>query len=136
MQSIRERIQTAAVEQFSRSGGPGGQNVNKVNTQVTLRVPIAALDLTHAQETRVRSSLAGRINRDDELLIQVSDTRSQSSNREIALDRATELILESMRPPRRRRPTKPTRASRERRLQHKRARSQRKQQRSRPRGEE
>ncbi|MFP4113590.1 MAG: alternative ribosome rescue aminoacyl-tRNA hydrolase ArfB [Spirochaetota bacterium] len=125
-EELERRIRSAAQESFSRSGGPGGQNVNKVNTQVTVHVPLAELELSDEEAQRVHEVLAGRISSDDELVIQCSDTRSQAQNREIALDRAVALIDEAIRPRKPRRPTKPGRASREARLERKRRRAEKK----------
>lgn len=131
-EELQRRITAVSHEEFSRSGGPGGQNVNKLNTQVTLSVPIAALGLPPEQEERVRNQLASRINSDGELVIQVADTRSQFQNRTRAVDRAVSLIDGSRRPQRRRTPTRPTQASRERRLRAKELRGRRKRERRPP----
>jgi len=131
---LRRRIVAVSREEFSRSGGPGGQNVNKLNTQVTLSVPIAALELPPEQEVRVRDQLGTRINSEGELVIQAAETRSQLQNRTRAVDRALSLIEGARRPPRRRKPTQPTRASRERRLRAKDIRGRRKQERRPPEG--
>jgi len=125
---------TVSREEFSRSGGPGGQNVNKLNTQVTLSVPIAALELPSEQEMRVRDQLGTRINGAGELVIRAAETRSQLQNRTRAVDRAVSLIEGARRPQRRRKPTAPTRASRERRLRAKELRGRRKQERRPPEG--
>lgn len=117
---------TRAVDvSFSRSGGSGGQNVNKVNTKVTARLAIEELDeLSDAQRNRIREKLANRINTDDELVIQVQEEREQRRNREIAVRRLTNLIRHAMKRPKPRKPTKPSRGARERRLNEKRRRSE------------
>lgn len=129
---LADRIATTATVTFSRSGGPGGQNVNKVSSQVTLRVPIADLALPEAEEERVRRILSNRIAGTGELVLQSSETRSQRFNRERALERAVNLIDGARRPAPQRRPTRPGKAARERRLRQKHARSQRKQRRRPP----
>ena len=133
-EEIRRCIEENGGEEFSRSGGPGGQNVNKLNTQVTLSVPIAALELPSEQETRVRDQLGTRINGEGELVIHAAETRSQLQNRTRAVDRAVSLIEGARRPQQRRKPTTPTRASRERRLRAKEIRGRRKQERRPPEG--
>lgn len=105
---------------FSRSGGPGGQNVNKVNTKVTARIGIDAMEvLNDAQKHMVKSRLSNRINEEGFLQIQVSDTRSQIKNREIALARLTALISGSLHVETPRKKTRPSRAAREKRLDNK-----------------
>jgi ribosome-associated protein len=117
-------------EAFIRSSGPGGQNVNKVATAVQLRFD-AAHSSSLPQDVRHRLlKLAGkRINEDGILLIEARRFRSQRANRRDALERFIELIRKAARKPVIRKKTKPSRASKERRLESKRLRSRTKRQR-------
>ena len=112
---------------FSRSGGPGGQNVNKVNTRATLRVRLS--DLKPWVPRRVMTKLptldAARIV-DDEVVIDSESERTQLRNREACLEKLRQLVLQSLVIPKKRKPTKPTRGSVERRLDSKRRKSQQK----------
>ena len=124
---LRQSIRLSARADFSRSGGPGGQNVNKVNTRVTLRINLDALEgLYNAEAARLRETLTSRITKDNELIINSDDERSQSINLERAYTRMETIIINAARLPRVRRPTKPGPAAREERLKTKRIQSKRK----------
>ena len=121
---------------FSRSGGPGGQSVNKVSTAAQLRVAVAALrGLTPGATLRLRRLAGRRLTREDEVLIRSDTHRSQARNRQACLDRLAELVAAAVPEPVPRRATRPTRGSVERRLAEKRRHGERKQRRGRP-GEE
>lgn len=109
----------------SRSGGPGGQHVNTSSTRVELTWDVAGSpSLTSEQRARILEKLSNRINAEGVLLLASSEHRSQHRNREAAVERFVELLREALyvAPPRRK--TRPTRASRERRIQAKKRRSE------------
>lgn len=118
---------------FTRSSGPGGQNVNKTSTRVTLLFDVRASQaLSAAQKSRVLAALASRINRDGVLRVVASRFRTQAANRNAARDRLHDLLNAAIRPRTERVPTAvPARAKRERR-QDKAHRARLKDQRRRP----
>ncbi|MCK0141020.1 alternative ribosome rescue aminoacyl-tRNA hydrolase ArfB [Aliiroseovarius sp. F20344] len=112
-------------ESFSRSSGPGGQNVNKVSTAVELRFEAArSPHLTQAVKTRLKRIAGRKWAQDGAITIRVEDTRSQARNREIAADRLAEMIRKALVTPKRRIPTKPTKGSQRRRMDTKTKRGQ------------
>ncbi|MFP4149162.1 MAG: alternative ribosome rescue aminoacyl-tRNA hydrolase ArfB [Nitriliruptoraceae bacterium] len=109
----------------SRSGGPGGQHANTSDTKVELRWSVRETTaLSEAQRARLTDRLASRLTADGELILTAREHRSQHRNREAVLARFRAIVGEALTPPRTRRRTRPTRASKERRLEAKRRRSE------------
>jgi ribosome-associated protein len=103
---------------FTRSAGPGGQNVNKVASAVQLRFALARnATLRSDVKARLRALAGHRVTDDGELLIVARESRSQEQNRRLAEERLVKLVRRALVPPKKRVATKPTRASRERRLE-------------------
>ena len=124
---LRQSIRRTAAASFSRSGGPGGQNVNKLNTKVTLRLRLAAIEgLSEIEMARLREQAASRITHEDEIVIHSDEERSQRTNLERAYFRLEAFVAAAARLPKYRRPTKPSRAACEQRLQTKRLHSRKK----------
>ncbi|MGP1457891.1 MAG: alternative ribosome rescue aminoacyl-tRNA hydrolase ArfB [Treponema sp.] len=124
---LRKSIMLNARFGFSRSGGKGGQNVNKVNTKVHASIAVGMLaGLTEDERHRLRSRLGTAVNKDGEIFVDVQDERFQERNRELALKRLEARVLGALAVKKRRIKTKPTRAAKERRLKVKKIASDRK----------
>lgn len=112
---------------FARSGGPGGQNVNRRATKVHLRWDFERSSaLNDKQKGLIREGLKGFINKDGVVALEAQEERSQGRNRQIALDKLNALVEEALVPEKERIATKTPRSSRERRLEGKRATAQKK----------
>jgi ribosome-associated protein len=115
-----EEIREAA----SRSGGPGGQHVNKTSTRVTLRWNVSkSPSLSSGQRYRIESRLGARLTRTGDLVVNSDRTRSRARNREYARDRIVEIVAGALARQAARRPTKPSKTSKKRRLDDKTRRS-------------
>ena len=121
------RVHESAVRiQTSRSGGPGGQSVNKLASAVEVWVPVTQIGgLDEHAQARLRS-LAGvsKLTKEDELHLRSEDSRSQRDNRQIVLERLAELVRRALVRPKHRKKTRPSRASKQRRIDAKKQRGE------------
>jgi ribosome-associated protein len=134
MVTINEQISIPEEElkfTASRSSGPGGQNVNKVSTRITLWLDVAnSLNLSPAQKELVMRRLKTRIGKDGVLQVTSQQSPSQAANRELAVERFIELLREALRHVPKRKKTQVTRAAKLSRLEDNKQRSIQKQERS------
>lgn len=115
---------------FSTSSGPGGQHVNKAETRVTLLFDVAGSpSLDEEVRERLLRGLAGRLDKEGVLQVQVQESRSQWRNRETAVFRFQALLAAALIKPKKRKPSKPSRAAQEKRLEAKKKQGQRKRER-------
>ncbi len=116
----KEKLLTEVLLSASRSGGPGGQNVNKVNTKIELRFHVASSEeLNETEKQQILLKLKNRITNDGELLVTSSAERSQWKNREKAEKKFFELIEKALTVQKRRKKTSPTAVSKVKRLENK-----------------
>ena len=114
-------------ESFIRSSGPGGQHINKVATAVQLRFNAKnSRDISEEVYNRLRTIAGSRLTEDGNLIIESREYRSQSQNRQVALEKLISLLQQAAKKPKRRTPTRPSQASVEKRLRNKRLQSEKK----------
>jgi len=120
---------------YARSGGPGGQHVNKVATKAVLRLSVGSLEesLDAGALDRLRRLAGSRLTHDDEIVISAEDSRSQRANRESCLEKLRDLIVRAKHRPRPRKRTRPSKASKQRRIDAKKQRGAIKRMRRKPR---
>ncbi len=140
MLNVTPRIQIPLDEfefSYARSGGPGGQNVNKVNSKAVMRWNVTASpSLPDDVRERFLGTFGSRVLATGELLITSEESRDQVRNKELCLEKLAEMLRAVARPPKTRRPTKPSKGSIRRRLENKQQNSQRKANRRPPRGDD
>lgn len=123
-----EMLMPELVFTASRSGGPGGQNVNKVNSKVTLKLDVNNSSLlSEEQKEIVSKKLASRLTGEGVLLLTSQDKRSQLQNKEAVIDKLNHLLTKAFTPTKTRKSTKPSKAAKQKRIYEKKQRSEKKQ---------
>ncbi len=127
MESLENLVNPLAIsEQYVRARGPGGQHVNTSSTAVQLRLDLARSGLAPRVLERLRELAGQRLTREDEIILIGDQHRSLQRNRDAVRQRLTALLLEARKQPRKRVPTRPGRAARERRLEGKKGQGRKK----------
>jgi len=125
-------LENEFVFQTSRSSGPGGQNVNKVNSRVELRFDVLnSVLLTGEQKEILLRKLASKLTSEGVLIVVSQESRSQLDNKELSVQKFYKLISAALKPVKKRKPTRPTKSSEEKRLQKKKLQAEKKVQRGR-----
>lgn len=133
IEEIKKLLEQTAMFSASRSGGPGGQNVNKVNSQVELRFSVANTTLFSEEEkARIFEKLKNKINSEGEIIITSQEGRSQLENRELVIQKFFQIIESALRVQRKRIKTTPSHASIKERLEIKKINAKKKQMRKPP----
>ena len=126
---IKEEVEFST----ARSSGPGGQNVNKVNSKVVLRWNVVrSILLTEEVKSILATQLKPKLTSAGDLIIAVQESRSQRENKELAIVKLNHLLKRSLTPKKKRKPTKPTKASKVKRQKEKKLKSEKKQWRQKP----
>ena len=116
----KERIIKELQFKAVRSGGAGGQHVNKVSTKVELTFDVENSEaLTHIEKERIYKKLGGKLTKENILLLQSDETRSQHKNKELVIHRFLEIVENALKVPKKRKRTKPSRSAIEKRLKSK-----------------
>jgi len=120
-------LQKELLFSVSRSGGPGGQHVNKVSTKVTLKFDVnGSKVLTEEQKIRLSQKLGSSLTKDGCIVLSAQEKRSQLANREAAVNKFEAMLIKALTPRKKRKPTKPTKGSNEKRITTKKRDSEKK----------